>query len=304
MSFDAVSARFPFPKGGYESYYLVAHDLHAPRALWIRYTIHQEPGVAPIGFRWLSWFDGDARPVAGRDRDLPTAGDDAWLRIGEGAIRAREAFGSAGDANWDLRFEPLEALLAYLPSARMYQGALPKTKPLSLSPRVRFSGTVRIGATSHTLDGWEGMVGHNWGSEHASRWVWLHGLFEGGDWIDIVAARVALGPVTTPWIANGALSIDGTRHRLGGMARARSTKIEATPTRARLQLPGDRTVVSAEVRAAAPVHWDYADPHGGAHEVTHSSIASLDLEIRTGQVIKRLSTPFVASYELGLPAGS
>jgi hypothetical protein len=28
--------------------------------------------------------------------------------------------------------------------------------------------------SSHRLR--SGMVGHNWGGEHAERWIWLHGL--------------------------------------------------------------------------------------------------------------------------------
>ena len=67
------------------------------------------------------------------------------------------------------------------------------------------------------------MVGHNWGEQHAEQWIWLSGLgFEGAaptpgsTWR---SAAVRLGPVTTPWIANGALSLDGRRLALGGLGR-------------------------------------------------------------------------------------
>ena len=34
------------------------------------------------------------------------------------------------------------------------------------------------------------MVGHNWGAEHAERWIWLHGLTEDGDWLDAAIGKV------------------------------------------------------------------------------------------------------------------
>ena len=60
------------------------------------------------------------------------------------------------------------------------------------------------------VDGWRGMVGHNWGTQHAERWIWLHGAgFEGADdvWLDAAIGRIKLGLVTTPWIANGTLYV-------------------------------------------------------------------------------------------------
>ena len=73
------------------------------------------------------------------------------------------------------------------------------------------------------LDGWPGMAGHNWGAQHAETWLWLHGIaFAGaaGAWLDLAVGRVRVAGRTTPWIANGALELDGRRHVLGGL-RAR-----------------------------------------------------------------------------------
>ena len=45
------------------------------------------------------------------------------------------------------------------------------------------------------------MIGHNWGSEHAERWVWLEGTgFEGSPdtYFDAGAARIKLGPGPPP----------------------------------------------------------------------------------------------------------
>ena len=37
------------------------------------------------------------------------------------------------------------------------------------------------------------MIGHNWGAQHAERWIWLHGeRFEDrpDDWLDIALGRI------------------------------------------------------------------------------------------------------------------
>ena len=43
-------------------------------------------------------------------------------------------------------------------------------------PAARFDGTIELPGRTLRLDGWRGMVGHNWGGEHAARWIWLHGI--------------------------------------------------------------------------------------------------------------------------------
>ena len=61
----------------------------------------------------------------------------------------------------------------------MYRAPLPKTKLLSPCPARRFGGRLGVGERQISLDGWHGMVGHNWGAEHAERWIWLHGADRG-----------------------------------------------------------------------------------------------------------------------------
>ena len=101
----------------------------------------------------------------------------------------------------------------------MYGARLPRTKLLSPLPAASFDGLLTVDGRELPVEGWRGMIGHNWGSEHAERWIWLHGITEDGDWLDAAVGRVKLGPLTTPWIANGVLSLAGERHRLGGPGR-------------------------------------------------------------------------------------
>ena len=128
------------------------------------------------------------------------------------------------DASWELSFGSDEEPLFHLARDWMYRAPVPKTKLLTPYPGARFDGVVRAGEREVRLDGWRGMIGHNWGSQHAERWIWLHGAgFDEAEdaWLDAAIGRIKLGLVTTPWIANGTLYIDGERHRLGGPEKAR-----------------------------------------------------------------------------------
>ena len=107
----------------------------------------------------------------------------------------------------------------------------------------------------------------------------------------------------TPWIANGALSIDGRRQRIGGL-RARPQVIE-TVEGCTLALSGEgglRLGVRAEVPAGTAAGWRYADPDGGEHDVVNCSIAALELTLQTpgGGEPRTLRSSHGGAYELGM----
>ncbi len=106
------------------------------------------------------------------------------------------------------------------PSPSSRSAPLPKTKLESPRPHVAVGGKVTFGDQVVELDGWPGMIGHNWGAQHAERWIWLHGvLFEDrpDDWLDIALGRIRIGRALTPWVANGVISLNGERVRIGGL---------------------------------------------------------------------------------------
>jgi hypothetical protein len=192
----------------------------------------------------------------------------------------------------------------------MYRTKLPRTKAVSLIPYARFRGEVSVGGQSLMVDGWPGMVGHNWGAEHAERWVWLHGAgFASDSWLDVTIGRVKLGPLTLPWIANGGLWLDGRLHRLGGPGAIRATSLDEHPGRCRLVLRGRGLAVAGEVTAPPGMvaAWRYSDPAGGEHFTCNCSVASLALAVRFDDLPERsLHLPAGAAYEFGArerPAG-
>lgn len=310
---DLAAPRFPDLARGdglYESYFVKAHHPEKPRALWLRHTIHKRPDHDPTASVWLTIFDADAdHPVrAGKETfDADRLSAEGYARIGESRLRPGQGSGSLAsptlNATWDFTFATDEPEQRHLPNDWMYTAAVPKTKSLTPHPAATFAGTLG----DYDLEGWTGVVSHNWGSEHAERWIYLHcGLFAGHDehtWLEFVTGRIRLGPVTTPWLANGALQLDGTRHRLGGPQRARSTKVAENPTDARFVLTGDGIRVEGELAAPSDrfVAWRYASPDMDERHSIHSSIADLRLHVRrAGKPDVELIAPGGATYELGV----
>jgi hypothetical protein len=309
-----ASALFPNAKarvGMYESFYLRACSPLEPIAVWIRYTIHKRPGHPPQGSLWCTVFDA-ARGAPFMHKltaPSPRVPPGAWIEIDEQAKFGPDgAEGSCGPARWSLRFTTAETELRHLRPEWLYRAPLPRTKLTSPAPLALFEGVVELpDRPPLELAGWPGMVGHNWGSEHAERWIWLHGCQFADSprsWLDLAAGRLAIAGRMTPWVANGVLSVDGVRHRLGGVFGRRPSVAE-TPRGCALTVAG-RDGLSVELQADVPAGvaagWRYADPDGGEHDVVNCSIAGLRLELRGagGQAPRVIRSEHGGVYELGM----
>ena len=299
--------------GHYESFYVKATHPTGGRGVWIRHTVHKRPREDATAALWLTLFDAEADgPRATKatfGADELAAPDGGYIRIDGAAFEPGRAAGEiatpALDAAWDLRFSDEGEPFHHLPYGRLYDAALPRTKFLSPYPSARFDGRVTVGDDEIEIAAWPGMVGHNWGAEHAERWVWIQGAFLDGDepaYFDMAAGRIKIGPVTTPWVANGMLRLGGIEHRLGGFDRMLSTKVTEQPTSCAFQIAGKGIKVRGRVGSEARnfVAWVYADPKGPEHNTLNCSISDLELEIeRDGRPPERLELTGAAAYELG-----
>jgi hypothetical protein len=312
-----VKARFPdvaAKAGHYESFYVKACSPAGGRGIWLRHTVHKRPAESLLGSLWLTAFDADADgPRATKltvEAERLSSPPGSWIRVADAEIGPGRLAGGleteAFAASWEIAFDCDADPCRYLPAEWLYEAPVPRTKFEAPCPNARFAGHLLLDGERLELDGWIGMIGHNWGSEHAERWVWLEGTgFEGRPdaYFDTGAARVRLGPWTTPWIGAGMLVLDGEQHRLGGIGAVRSTDVRESPTGCEFTLPGRDVTVRGSVTAAAKdfVGWVYADPKGPEHNVVNCSIADLDLTVeRKGREPLRLSLPGGAAYELGM----
>ncbi len=310
MESGAVFQRAHMRAGMYESFYLRAVAPDEPLGLWIRHTVHKAPGQPPRGSVWCTLFDTHAgRPfMHKRTSTQLSVPAGKWIAVGEEAwMGPGHAEGSCGPASWSLRFTTQEPELRHLTPDWLYRSPLPRTKLTSPLPAARFEGAFELGERTIDLDGWRGMVGHNWGAEHAERWIWLHGVgFENEPdaWLDVAIGRLELAGRMTPWVANGALSLGGRRHQLGGLG-ARGLSVTESASGCSLRLPGRGGVViegAVEVPDSSAAGWRYADPDGGEHDVVNCSVARLRLTatLFPGGPPLVLQSTHGGVYELGM----
>jgi hypothetical protein len=310
-------ARFPDvpEKGGhYESFYLKLTQPGGGRGAWIRHTVHKRPGEQATCALWFVLFDGGAAGPRATKRQFGAdelgAPPDSYIRIADATLTDGRAVGRidtpALDARWDLTFSDTHEPFHHLPRDFLYRARLPKTKFLSPYPDAVFNGQLELDGERIEVEEWRGMIGHNWGAEHAERWVWVQGSgFEGRspeDYFDMAVGRIKVGGATTPWVGNGMLSLDGRAHRLGGFGHIPSTRISEEPTGASFELKGKDVKLSGRVTAPAKdfVAWIYADPVGPEHNTLNCSISDLELDVvLDGRPAETLKVSRAAAYEFG-----
>jgi hypothetical protein len=313
----AIFPRARRRSGMYESFYLRAVSPREPVGVWIRHTVQKPPGRRAHGSLWCTVFDA-ARGAPFQHKltsERLHVPDGGWIEVGDaehqgGWFGPDAARGACGEASWSLSSQALDPELRHLPREWLYRAPLPRTKLTSPAPSAAFSGQMRLpGRPAIELDAWRGMVGHNWGAEHAERWIWLHGVgFDGAPeaWLDVALGRVMLAGRMTPWVANGALSLDGRRIGLGGLG-ARGLQVREGVDGCTLRLPcegGAALHVRASVPAGTAAGWRYGDPDGASgHDVVNCSIAGLELELDPGGAGERsrsLRSAHGGVYELGM----
>jgi hypothetical protein len=310
-------ARFPqvaTKAGHYESFYIKACRPGGGQGIWIRHTVHKRPGAEPNASIWFVLFDREAAGPRATKVTVPAAELSApvgsWIRVDKAEIGPGKASGSieteALKASWDLTFAGDADPCKYLPADWLYGAPVPRTKFVAPFPSARFDGRLEIDGREIALEAWPGMIGHNWGSEHAERWVWLEGTGfpDSPDaYFDAGAARIEIGRRTTPWLPSGMLVLDGERYRLGGFGKIRSASIEESPTACEFTLPGKDIVVRGRVSAPQKdfVGWVYADPKGPEHHTVNCSVSDLELTVeRPAQPARKLTLAAGAAYELGM----
>jgi hypothetical protein len=267
--------------GGYESWFVSARDPASPRALWIRHTRHRPSQGAESVALWCTIIDRDLGQP-------PTVIKQVFgvfppgVVAGPGQFRGQAAMGGQ-TARWDLAVTSGQPPLRPLRPPVLYRAPLPRTKLEASVPDGQVTGMLDVDGRRVSVSGWRGAVGRNWGSEHADSWVWLHaaGFAAAPEaWLELVLARIRVGPARSPWTAMGALSLSGERILLGGLGRR--PRVDARPGRltADVPSPGARLQLSVITDDEDSVAVPYADPRGGTRAVMHAALASVELTLR------------------------
>ncbi len=281
----------------YESHYLTAAAPGGGRAVWLRYTANKESGEPARGTLWCTVFARAGEPIArraGSAEALGTPPAGAWARIDGATIAPGRAEGELEDCSWSVTWRADAPALPYLPWAGLYDRALPRSNGVALAPAATFEGHLDVAGERVELAGWRGMVGHNWGADHADRWIWLHATGLGDrhpdGWLDLILARVRVRGRLSPWLPSGGAYIDGAlrRVKLGRDARGLRVEVAAETLTVALPrlLPGGGLEVATRSPPANTVHWDYASPGGGGRQVRNCSIASARLTLGGAEPIE------------------
>lgn len=286
--------------GGYESWFVSARDPVSPRALWIRHTRHRPRQGPRSAALWCTVIDHEPgqRPTVIKQ---VFGAFPAEAAAGPDRFRGQAAMGERS-AGWDLAITAGGPPLRPLRPAVLYRAPLPRTKLAAIVPDGQVTGMLQVDGRAVTVSGWRGTAGHNWGSEHADSWVWLHAADFGAApeaWLELVLARIRVGPVRSPWTAMGALSLGGERIALGGLGR--SSRVDAGPGHlaAYVSAPGTRVRVSVTTAEDDRVAVTYADPRGGTRTVSHAALASVEVTVRRRGKRELILTSSRAAYEYG-----
>jgi len=198
-----------------------------------------------------------------------------------GAARFRGSASMGGrTVRWELGAAAGEGPVRPLRPGWLYRAPVPRTKLEATVPDGLISGTLEVDGQLVAVSQWRGTVGHNWGSEHADSWVWLHAADFGAaadGWLELALARVRVGAARSPWLAAGALRAGAERFWLGGLGRR--PRVDARPDRLAARIPSpagwlDLSVTTAEDDAVAVA---YTDPSGESRRVRHAALATVEL---------------------------
>ncbi len=194
--------------GLYESNYLKANSPDGRRGFWIKHNVLRGRHASRAEF-WVVLFERGRPPlVARRDVDLAGVSLDAErIRIeGPGiALHPGRAVGEIAGLRWNLAMSGGLPPLHHLPHDWMYRAGFPKKKILTPAPNLVFDGAFEAGGRAWRVEGWRGLRGHNWGTEHAHAYAYGNcNLWDDGDprrTVDGFTARIRLGPLRSPWLS-------------------------------------------------------------------------------------------------------
>jgi len=298
---NALRYRAAANDGHVESHFLKANSPDGQRALWIKYTVlapqrGAEHAVAEV---WaIAFVRGRAgtapRIVAAKERvpcaELAHAAAPFRLCSKLGELRHGSASGALkSDTHrlaWELSYACPAVAFRPFPLARMYTGAFPRTKTLTPAPNTRVAGWFEVDGERWDVTGFRAAQGHNWGRGHAHSYAWMHGNAwqgaEGADiFVELLSARVKLGPALTPWLSVGAIAIDDVTYRFDGPRALLSRCVQVNPTSYTLALRHrDATLdVSIEAEPSLIAGLRYEDPDGSSLFCLNSKLARARLRL-------------------------
>ena len=148
----------------------------------------------------------------------------------------------------------------------MYAGGFPKKKLLTPAPNLTFDGSLAFGGERWEIEGWVGLRGHNWGTEHAHSYaygavnLWDDGPAGRDRVVEGFSAQIKLGARKSPWLtAVVGRDPDVRRNRLRHWLGAGSVELDRWSARWRRPRNGAWLQMTADPRSYAGLRYDHPD---------------------------------------------
>jgi Tocopherol cyclase len=309
LRYESARAR----QGHVESWFLKANDPSSRRALWLKWSIWagERAPAAALAEVWAVAFSAKSGHVAVKmavpfraslarfERDgLGVAVDGCTLS--PELARGRVETGDRAIA-YDLRVERLAEPLLHFPLAWMYSGPWPAQKVTSPVPTARVSGRVEVDSEIWEIEGWPGMIGHNWGRHHSALYAWGQcNSWDGGD--DLVLEGVSIG-AGGPVLGGTILCIrhEGARYDLNLLRSLARNGGAITPRRWRFRGRSARVEVEGEMWADTDdfVGLFYPNPDGTNRHCLNSKLARAEVTLKIAGHPPRRFRSSRAALEIG-----
>jgi hypothetical protein len=282
-------------EGHVESHFVKANSPDGQRALWIKHTVlrptsRPEAAVAEV---WAIAFERGNQERAPRvtalkrsvpARELVHTELPFSLRTPFASLQHGRAQGRLQSAThllaWDFAYACPHAAFRPFPVGSMYTGPFPRTKTLTPAPNSTATGWFELDGARWNLDGYRAAQGHNWGKGHAHAYAWVHsnawvGAGDAPVFVELLSARVKVGPVLTPFLSVGAVAIEDAIHRFDGPRALLSRRVRITPRSYQVSLRTRSAMLDAKFMAEPHMiaALRYQDPDGSSLFCLNSKLA-------------------------------
>lgn len=298
-------------RGHVESWFLKANDPSSRRAIWLKWTVwasEKDPRSA-VAEVWAVAFGPRGGHVAAKSGapfvSSSFDSDGVGATVDGCTLTSKQACGrvETGDRSiaYELSIEGLGEPLLHYPSPLMYSGRWPAQKVASPIPSARISGRVDVGAESWLLEGWPGMVGHNWGRGHTELYAWGQcNAWDNGE--NVVFEAISAG-------ADGAapartilcLRSNGVSHHLNGLWSIARNEGIITPRRLRFRGRSRDVEIDGEMWAESDdfVGLFYPNPDGTMCHCLNSKLARAEVRLALFRGPPRTLRSSRAALEIG-----
>ncbi len=274
-----------------ESYFVKANDPTGERAIWLKTTALCTTDGERFAEAWAIAFRRDRRPSGARARvpfdDAAFSQDDITTRVAGCELTRHHAKGALGAGpqrvEFDLELANVAAPLYPLPT-RLYSLPVSSSKPTSPLPDARLTGRIRAYGEEWRVDGWRGMLGHNWGKAHTHSYAWAqcNAWDEHDDvMLEMSIGKARIGPIPLPTWRMFNLRVRGVHYDLSHFSDVRRNHGDFDLASAWFQGSNELITVRGELRAdveqTAGLH--YENPDGSICHCLNSKLATARLEI-------------------------